>query len=80
MAIVLLASDLASLRKELRTTLEGPDLLIEEVATAPKSSPVEEGGVDLVVLDLQMARWAEWPFAWNCDTRSPTARPNRSPC
>jgi len=55
MAIVLLASDLASLRKELRTTLEGPDLLIEEVANGPEViARVEEGGVDLVVLDLQI--------------------------
>ena len=55
MAIVLLASDLASLRKELRATLEGPDLFIEEASNGPDViKRVEEGGVDLVVLDLQI--------------------------
>ena len=55
MAIVLLASDLASLRKELRATLEGPDLFIEEAANGPDViARVENGGVDLVVLDLQI--------------------------
>ncbi|MGB8195589.1 MAG: response regulator [Acidimicrobiales bacterium] len=55
MAIVLLASDLASLRRELRATLEGPDLFIEEAANGPDViKRVEEGGVDLVVLDLQI--------------------------
>ena len=55
MAIVLLASDLASLRKELRATLEGPDLFIEEAASGPEViARVEEGGVDLVVVDLQI--------------------------
>src|ERR1700722_713812 len=55
MAIVLLASDLASLRKELRATLEGPDLFIEEVASGPEViARVERGGVDLVVVDLQI--------------------------
>lgn len=55
MATVLLASDLSSLRHELRTTLEGPDLYIEEVANGKDViARVEDGGVDLVVLDLQM--------------------------
>lgn len=55
MATVLLASDLASLRHELRTTLEGPDLFIEEAASGPDViTRVKQGGVDLVVLDLQM--------------------------
>jgi len=55
MAIVLLASDLASLRKDLRATLEGPDLFIEEVASGPEViARVERGGVDLVVVDLQI--------------------------
>ena len=55
MATVLLASDLESLRRELRTMLEGPDLLIEEVATGPEVvSRVREGGVDLVIVDLQI--------------------------
>ena len=55
MATVLLASDLESLRHELRTMLEGPDLLIEEVATGPEVvSRVREGGVDLAIVDLQI--------------------------
>src|SRR5665213_726562 len=55
MAIVLLASDLASLRKELRATLEGPDLIIEEVASGPEViARVERGGVDLLLLYLQV--------------------------
>jgi DNA-binding response OmpR family regulator len=54
-ATVLLASDLASLRHELKTMLEGPDLFIEEAANGPDViSRVEEGGVDLVILDLQI--------------------------
>lgn len=55
MATVLLASDLETLRHELRTMLEGPDLLIEEVASGPEViARVEEGNVDLVIVDLQM--------------------------
>ena len=55
MATVLLASDLESLRRELRTMLEGPDLFIEEVATGPEVvSRVREGGVDLAIVDLQI--------------------------
>ena len=55
MATVLLASDLASLRHELQTMLEGPDLFIEEAASGPDVLKlVERGGIDLVVLDLQI--------------------------
>jgi DNA-binding response OmpR family regulator len=55
MATVLLASDLSSLRHELRTTLEGPDLIVEEVANGKDViARVERGGVDLVILDLQI--------------------------
>jgi DNA-binding response OmpR family regulator len=54
-ATVLIASDLASLRNELRTMLEGPDLFIDEAATGPKAiERVKQGGVDLVVADLQI--------------------------
>ena len=54
-ATVLLASDLESLRHELRTMLEGPEVLIEEVASGPEViQRVKEGGVDLVVADLQI--------------------------
>jgi len=52
---LLVASDLASLRHELRTMLEGPDLEVEEAATGREVlARVAEGGVDLVVLDLQI--------------------------
>ncbi len=55
MATVLVASDLASLRHELRALLEGPDLVIEEAASGPEvMDRVRAGGVDLVVLDLQI--------------------------
>lgn len=55
MAIVLLASDLAALRQELRDMLEGPDVEIEEATSGPEvMARVREGGVDLVVADLQM--------------------------
>jgi DNA-binding response OmpR family regulator len=54
-ATVLLASDLSSLRHELRVMLEGPDIVIEEVATGPGvRSRVAEGGVDLVIVDMQI--------------------------
>ena len=55
MATVLVASDLASLRHELRSLLEGPDLVVEEAASGPAvMDRVRAGGVDLVVLDLQI--------------------------
>jgi len=54
-ATVLIASDLASLRHELRTTLEGPDIDVEEVASGREVlAQATEGGIDLVVLDLQI--------------------------
>ena len=55
-ATVLIASDLAALRHELRTMLEGPDLLVEEAASGPEVLDiVREGGIDLAVLDLQIS-------------------------
>ena len=55
MATVLIASDLASLRTELRTMLEGPDLMVEESTNGPDVlTRVKEGGVDLVIADLQI--------------------------
>jgi DNA-binding response OmpR family regulator len=55
MSIVLIASDLTSLRLELRTMLEGPDLFIEEASNGPDVlTRVKEGGVDLVIADLQI--------------------------
>ena len=55
MATVLLASDLSSLRHELRTMLEGPDLFIEEVATGHEvRDRVQRGEVDLGIVDMQI--------------------------
>lgn len=55
MATVLIASDLASLRHELRTMLEGPELSVEEASSGPDVvTRVKEGGVDLVLVDLQI--------------------------
>lgn len=52
---VLLASDLASLRRELETALAGPDVLIEEASSGPETiERVKRGDVDLVVMDLQI--------------------------
>jgi DNA-binding response OmpR family regulator len=54
-ATVLLASDLASLRRELEMMLAGPDILIEETSSGPETiERVKRGDVDLVVVDLQI--------------------------
>jgi len=54
-ANVLIASDIASLRRDLRATLEGPEIFIEEAASGPEVlEMVREGGIDLVITDLQM--------------------------
>lgn len=54
-ATVLLASDLASLRRELETVLAGPDIEIEGASSGAETlARVIEGGVDLVVVDLQI--------------------------
>lgn len=55
MATVLLASDLASLRRELNVMLSGPDIDIEEASSGVETiDRVKEGGVDLVIVDLQI--------------------------
>lgn len=55
MATVLLVSDLPSLRHELKTTLEGPDLLIEEASNGRDVlARVKQGDIDLVILDMQI--------------------------
>jgi DNA-binding NarL/FixJ family response regulator len=54
-ATILLASDLASLRRELETMLAGPDVVIEQAATGPETiARVKDGGVDLVITDMQI--------------------------
>jgi DNA-binding response OmpR family regulator len=54
-ATVLLVSDLAALRRELRDMLEDPELIIEEADSAPSAlERVREGDVDLVIADLQI--------------------------
>jgi DNA-binding response OmpR family regulator len=54
-ATVLLASDLASLRRELEVMLAGPDILIEETSSGPETiERVKRGDVDLVIVDLQI--------------------------
>jgi DNA-binding response OmpR family regulator len=54
-AVVLLASDLAQLRKELRTMLEGPDIEIVEAASGKEVlSMIADIDVDLAILDLQI--------------------------
>jgi DNA-binding response OmpR family regulator len=54
-ATVLLASDLASLRRELNVMLSGPDIDIEEASSGVETiDRVKEGGVDLVIVDLQI--------------------------
>ncbi|MGH9019488.1 MAG: response regulator transcription factor [Acidimicrobiales bacterium] len=55
MATVLVVSDLASLRKELRNLIEAPDVVVEDASTGPEVlARVKEGGVDVVILDLQI--------------------------
>jgi len=54
-ATVLLASDLASLRRELETALAGPDIdFVEASSGAETVAQVTEGGVNLVIVDLQI--------------------------
>jgi DNA-binding response OmpR family regulator len=54
-ANVLLASDVPALRQELRAMLEGPDVFIEEASAGPEVLRiVRQGGIDLVVADLQI--------------------------
>ncbi len=54
-ATVLVVSDLPALRAELRTMLEGPELTVEEAESGKEAiAIVKDGGVDLVVVDLQV--------------------------
>jgi DNA-binding response OmpR family regulator len=53
---VLVASDLTSLRHELRTMLEGPEIEILEASSGPELfATLEEHEVDLAILDMQIA-------------------------
>ncbi len=55
MALVLVASDLPSLRRSVRATLEGPELEVLEAATGPEALRVAvDEEVDLAILDLQI--------------------------
>lgn len=55
MATVLIASDVATLRRELADMIEGPEIEIEEAASGPETLRlVREGGIDLVIADLQI--------------------------
>lgn len=56
MSTVLIASDLASLRSELRSMLEGPEIQILEAASGPEVfSTLSSSDVDLAILDLQIS-------------------------
>lgn len=55
MALVLVASDLPSLRRSIRATLEGPELEVLEAETGPEALRVAvDEEVDLAILDLQI--------------------------
>lgn len=50
-----MASDAPTVRNELRAALVAPDTEIHEVASGPDAvEAVRDGGIDLVVVDLQM--------------------------
>jgi len=56
MARVLVVSDLASLRRSVRSTIEGPDVEVIEAATGREAVAVAiDDEVDLAVVDLQIA-------------------------
>jgi DNA-binding response OmpR family regulator len=55
MALVLVASDLPSLRASVRATLEGPELEIIEASSGPEAIEVAvDEEVELAILDLQI--------------------------
>lgn len=55
MSKVLVASDVAALRDELRTMIAGPDIVVEEAKDGLEVlQRVRQGGIDLVVADLQI--------------------------
>jgi DNA-binding NarL/FixJ family response regulator len=55
MALVLVASDLPSLRASVRATLEGPEMEILEASSGPEAIEVAvDEEVELAILDLQI--------------------------
>ena len=55
MALVLVASDLPSLRRSVRATIEGPEVEVLEVTSGREAVRVAvERDVDLAILDLQI--------------------------
>jgi len=56
MALVLVASDLPSLRRSLRATLESPELEVIEAVSGPDAVQLAvDEAVDLAILDLQIS-------------------------
>ena len=55
MSTVLIASDLPSLRSEVRSMLEAPELSVLEASTGPEAfTLLDEYDVDLAILDMQI--------------------------
>lgn len=55
MPTILVASDAPTVRHEVASAIESPGLEVIEVASGPDAiAAVHEGGVDLVIVDLQM--------------------------
>ncbi len=55
MRTIVVASDAPTLRREIRSVTEGPDIEVHEASSGPAViTAVREGGIDLVVVDLQM--------------------------
>ena len=56
MALVLVASDLPSLRRSVRATIEAPDVEVLEAASGPEAVRVcVDEDVELAILDLQIS-------------------------
>lgn len=55
MATILIASDLAALRHELRTMIDAPEHELLEATSGPEVlAETRAGGIDLLICDLQM--------------------------
>jgi CheY-like chemotaxis protein len=53
---VLVVSDLAALRNDIRSSIESPSILIEDASSGPQAlARVRQGGIDLVIADMQVA-------------------------